>query len=437
MSSALGIAGVTAVLEGLLQGILHNADLGQVTTSARAPDVVQASLGTAGGAALQVNLFLHQVTLNAAWRNVELPSLAADGATRLAMPPLALDLHYLLTAYASEDYEAEALLGYGVQFILENPVLPRSQISSILGALAPPPSGTSTWPGVLATSGIANQIEMIKLAPETLGREELAWLWTALKADYRPTFPFQASTVLVQSQAPLLASLPVLRRQISALPGLTPAVPTLTAVNPPAGQPAACLGDVVTVQGVNLAGLTAQNAKFAATGVVLTNARLGVTQTLTPLANVQSGSFQFTVPNPSLPSPQSNPTDLPAGVFLLSAQVQQGSDTLISNGLPLAIAPKIGTGAPKTVASGTAVSVTIPCAPYLRVGQQASLLIGSQQAPANPFTAPTNSPSFTFPTLQPTGGAVPMRLRVDGIDSPIIDMTTTPPGFTGSSVQVT
>jgi hypothetical protein len=49
----------------------------------------------------------------------------------------------------------------------------------------------------------------------------------------------------------------------------------------------------------------------------------------------------------------------------------------------------------------------------------------------------TNSPSFTYPNLQPTSGAVPLRLRVDGIDSPIINMTSTPPAFTGPTVKVT
>jgi hypothetical protein len=425
MSSALGIAGVTAVLESLLQNILTNANLGQVTATARAPDIVQASLGTATNTPLQVNLFLHQVTMNAAWRNVGLPSLADDGASRLSNPPLALDLHYLLTAYGSEDYEAEALLGYGVQFIHENPILPRSQIRTTLAALP----AANPLSALLTASGIADQIEMIKLVPATLNREELAWLWTALKADYRPTFPFQVSTVLIQSQAPLLSTLPVLQRQISAVASMAPPLPTLTAVDPPGSQPAAGLGDVVTVQGANLG---------AATGVVLSNARLGITQTLTPLTNAQANSFQFTVPNPSLPAPQTNPTDLPAGVYLLAAQVPQGTDIVVSNGLPLAIAPKIGAAwAPGTLASGAAVSVTIPCAPYLRVGQQVSLLIGGQEAPANPFTAPTNSPSFTFATLQPTGRPVPVRLRVDGIDSPIIDMTKTPPAFTGPSVQVT
>jgi hypothetical protein len=74
----------------------------------------------------------------------------------------------------------------------------------------------------------------------------------------------------------------------------------------------------------------------------------------------------------------------------------------------------------------------------VRPAQQASLIIGGQQAPADPFSVPTNSPSFTFETLESTGGAsVPVRLRVDGIDSPIIDMSLPDqPVFTGPSVQV-
>ncbi len=73
-------------------------------------------------------MFLHQVTPNTAWRNVGLASLAPDGSTQLKNPPLALDLHYLLTAYAGADTEAEALLGYAVLMVHENPVLARNEI---------------------------------------------------------------------------------------------------------------------------------------------------------------------------------------------------------------------------------------------------------------------------------------------------------------------
>ncbi len=424
MSSALAIPGVTAVLRHYLNSIYNSAlsVLGSVSVSAKAPDIVQTELGNGPSAILQVNLFLHQVTPNAAWRNMGLPSLGPDGVTVLKNPPLALDLHYLLTAYASEDSHAEALLSYAVSFLHDNPVLLRGQITAALTALPSNPFCDG-----LRVSGLADQIEMIKITPATLGREEMAWIWTALKADYRPTFPFQVSVVLIQPSNPTVSALPVLQRSISVQANLLPGLATLTEVDPPSGQPAACLGDTVTVEGANLLG---------AAGVVLVNTRQGVQQTITSLLNVGDASFQFAIPNPNLPPPQPDPTDLPAGIYLLSAQIPSGSDTLATNGLPLAIAPKISSSwAPGTLTAGN-VTVTVPCAPYLRPGQDASLIIGGQAAPVDAFTTPTNSPSFTFPALQPTP-PVPVRLRVDGVDSPIIDMTKNPPVFTGPSVQVT
>ena len=427
MSTALGIAAVTAVLESLLNSIYTNANLGQVKVSAVAPDLVTTASTNGAAAPLQVNLFLHQVTPNAAWRNVGLPSLSADGAIALANPPLALDLHYLLTAYATEDCQAEALLGYAVQLLHENPVLPRNQIQSCLNH-QPNVAPLS----LLAASGLASQIEMIKITPAPLGREEMAWLWTALKADYRPTFPFQASVVLIQSQNPLLSALPVLQRTVNAQASVMAPGPSLTAIIPPNHQPAAKAGDNVTVQGINLTG---------ATSVVLSNARLMTGPiSLTPGAGTDS-SLQFTIPNPPPPPvthPPTAPTDLPAGIYLVSVQVGTGSDAVATNSLPLAMAPTM-TKPPaspiKRDVHGNA-KVAITCAPFLRPQQEVSLLIGSTAAPADPFTVPINSPSFSFTALPATSQSVPVRLRVDGVDSAIIDMTKTPPVFTGTLVQV-
>jgi hypothetical protein len=80
--------------------------------------------------------------------------------------------------------------------------------------------------------------------------------------------------------------------------------------------------------------------------------------------------------------------------------------------------------------------VTVPCSPFLQPGQAVFLVIGDQIVGADSFTTPTNSPSFTYPNLQATGGLVRARIRVDGIESRIVDRTTTPPTFTGPLVQV-
>jgi hypothetical protein len=427
LSNAFGISAVTAALESLLWGVYNdldwsNSNLGSVSVTAVAPDIVQSNLGAGTNAGLQVNLFLHQVTFNAAWRNMGLPSLAPDGATQLKNPPLALDLHYLLTVYGSEDCEAEALLGYALQFFHENPVLQRAQITSAINNLTNSKFTAAAGPvpanlfGMVRLSGIADQIEMLKITPAPLGREEMAWLWTALKADYRPTFPFQVSVLLIEPPIPAVAALPVIHRHVNAQSILTA---TLTQVSPPNKQPAACLQDVVTVTGTGLGSVQS---------VTLTNTRLGVTaQILPPFANTSDTSFQFTL---SLSPSTITPTSLPAGVYLVTAQLQVVGQTVSTNAVPLAVAPQVTALTPTTPGHGTNVPVTVTCTPYLFVGQQASLLIGSQEGLLTAIAAPSNSLQFTFPTLQSTGTATaPLRLRVDGIDSPIIDTTVHPPKF--------
>lgn len=415
MSSAFAIAGVSAVLQVHLTNLyagFASVFGSTVTVSAKAPDIVQESFA-GGGAENQVNLFLHQVTHNAGWRNQDLPSVGADGRTRLSNPKLALDLHYLLTAYGSDDWQAEALLGLALLMLHENPVFTRQDISNAITSLPV----TNLSPS-LAAAGLADQIELLKITPATLGREEMAWLWTALKADYRPTFPFQVSVVLIEPQNPEIVPLPVLLRKPVVEPDLTP-FPIITAVIPPLSQPAARLGQSVTVQGHRL---------VTATGVVLTNSLRGIQQTIAPTATANA-SIRFTPPLLNAPG------ELAAGIYDLAVQVVPPTGPTTTNSLPFAIAPNIDTWAPGVIASGN-TQVTVPCSPFVRPGQQVFLIIGDQLTVADPFTAPTNAPSFTYPNLQPTNGFVRARLRVDGIESRIVDRTTTPPTFAGPQVKV-
>jgi hypothetical protein len=430
MSNALALAATSAVLTSLLHEFftIQEIQLGSVMISAKAPDLIPTDQTTSSP--LQVNLFLHQVTPNAAWRNVQLPSLATDGSTRLRNQPLALDLHYLLTAYGTNDFEAEALLGYAVQFLHETPIVARDDIRAMLT----PSSGTPPAVGTvnLNLAGLADQLEMLKITPETLGREEMAWIWTALKADYRPSFSFQVTVVLIQAENTGVSALPVLRRHIRVRPDVTSPLPALTAVSPPTSQPSAKPGDVVTVSGVNLNGLS---------NVVLSNARLGINQTI--MAAAAGGSFQFMLPNPAPlpnPPPPPNPQDIPAGVYLLSAQVKTGADVVTTNTLPFAAAPTITTPPASPVTRDTQgnASVTITCAPYLRPGQEALLLIGAQSGTlTTAITNPSNSLSFEFKPLLPSSTPQLVRLRIDGVESQIIDMTKNPPVFSGPTVIVT
>lgn len=444
MSSALAISAVSAVLQFYLNNIygpLHSMFGGTITVSSQAPDLVQSKFDHLAATENQVNLFLHQVTYNPAWRNVALPSLQADGKTLNQSPPLALDLHYLLTVYGSADWQAEGLLGYALMMLHQNPIISRGDITFALTHL--PAGNNLNTP--LQTSGLADQVEMIKITPATLGREEMAWLWTALKADYRPTFPFTVSVVLLQpAQNPSLA-LPVLRRHFQ---GITMQPAQILAVTPPNNQPSAQFTDSVTVTGEFLTDITQ---------AALSNDRLGIAFTV-PVANVTATSFTCT------PGAQTTyPDGIPAGVYLLAAQIPASNSTPAAiviqqstNQLSVALAPTLTsqsvglvtnpdgsptvlltiTGISPGVWEGQAVtlslsSLTVPPPPGVLYNISASL-----SAPALPSGQTSwTSLTFEFPKALPAGQSYLGRLSVDGVSSIVeVNWNTHPPVFTGPTV---
>src|SRR5438067_7747145 len=103
MSSALAIASVTQVLKDMLNNGIIDHDVtgivnGNVAVTCLPPDLIDV---TKDGPT-QLNLFMYHVSENPGWRNQYYPSLNRNGE-RISNPPLALNLHYLLTAYSSEE----------------------------------------------------------------------------------------------------------------------------------------------------------------------------------------------------------------------------------------------------------------------------------------------------------------------------------------------
>ena len=411
MSNSFAISAVSAVLQHYFRNAMGDVSTffgGAVAMSSKAPDIVQFEIGTGATAQNQVNLFLHQVTYNVGWRNVELASLGADGKTPVKNPPLALDLHYLLTVYGSEDWQAEALLGQALMMIHQFPVVARKDISIALGAL--PVNAFST---AMQGSGLADQIEMIKIIPSTLGREEMAWLWTALKADYRPTFPFQVSVVLMQPNVQVGFPLPVLSRSIAAHP-IQPA--QLLQVLPPDQQISTVAGDLVTVTGEYLKG---------ATEVLLIYSRLGIQRTVLA-TSVTNNSLQFVVPTETVLVP------FPAGIYSLAVNFKDSAGNVVqtAGSLPIAIAPVIQLApAPIVVQSVTDTLVTLTFSPMAQPSQGVSLSIGSRSATAQPFGTAASTLGFMFSPPLASGKQL-ARLVVDGAPSQVIvDWTVTPPAF--------
>jgi hypothetical protein len=234
MSNALALVSVTTVIKSMLENawteIPWSEKLGALTVSARPPDRV------ASGAAdpNQLNLFLYCVTPNASFRNTALPSHSNEGE-RMTNPPLALDLHYLLTAFGSDNFHAEILLGYAMQILHETPILSRQAIRAVLAKNG----GQSTIPSdlqeILALSDLADQVEQIRITPQPLNIDEISKLWTALTAHYRLSASYLATAVLIESRRPIKPSLPVRERMVYAMPIQAPFIRAMEADSDPLG----------------------------------------------------------------------------------------------------------------------------------------------------------------------------------------------------------
>lgn len=436
MSTALAIAGVTAVLRDLLNdGMINHNVSGAVGTAVAVTTLPPDRVVPVGGTeTTQINLFLHQVTANQGWRNEALPSRDSSGLQRLSNAPLALDLHYLVSAYGAEDLHAEILLGYAMQLLHENAVLSRAAITT---ALTPSPAVGAVLPPALralADCGLADQVEHIRITPSFMNVEEMSRLWAALQSHYRPTAAYSVSVVLIERARPARSPLPVLsrgpvdpitqrERGVVVQPSLLPPLPSIQQVIPPGGQAVIRLGDVVGLSGFHLDGASRQ--------VALSNSRFSIDETLPATGAVSESLMQFTIP-------AARSADFPAGLYQVAASLVLPGETAPrqTNRMAVTLAPRI-LGLPMPVVrdgAGTA-TITLNFEPQLRAGQTASLILDQQEIAPQPFAAPTATLQFVIPNA-PVGSHL-ARLRIDGTDSLIIDRNVTPPVFFNERINIT
>jgi len=200
MSNHYAIATVTATLQQLLDKAV-SADVPGASATMVTPDGPGSGIPDPG-----VNVFLYQVTPNAAWRNEDLPT--RDSRSRLAARPrTGLDLHYLLTFYGKDDdFEPQRVLGSTVRTLHTKPVLTRPQIEDALTA----------YP-VLAPSNLANDVELVKFTELPLTLEELSKLWSVFfQTTYRVSVAYRGTVVLIEADAAFSSPLPVRRRRLYA-----------------------------------------------------------------------------------------------------------------------------------------------------------------------------------------------------------------------------
>ena len=442
MSGPLAIAAVTAVLKDVLNNGFVDHDLstvGSFSVTAVPPDRIT----TGATEPNQLNLFLYQVTPNQGWRNADLPSRDSNGE-RVSNPPLALDLHYLLTAYGSQDFNAEILLGYAMQILHETTQITRKNIRRALetGAAGeggapidpdvsfPPLSPPRPFPspfGSLSAIDLADQVELIKITPHYLTTEELSKLWTAMQARYRQSMAYQVSVVLIQSTKPAKAALPVIKRGeqdrgVEALANASSTFPSLDSIHIgpvadanleqlPRSYPSAQLGLQLILQGQNLDGDTVQvTFKHTRYGEVTHPQHLASQIIVVPPA--QRTATKITVSLPDAPAAWR------VGLYNVTVTVTKGTKNHNTNAVPLVLAPRIDTILPANpiARAGSDATLTITCSPIVIQEQPATLLLPDREVIANQRLINTAPLVFVINNA-PIVTDVPVRLRIDGVDS--------------------
>jgi Pvc16 N-terminal domain len=331
-----------------------------------------------------------------------------------------LKLHYLLTAYGHDaDLTAQRLLGRAVTAIHRNPVV------------APAEFATG-----IAGSGLADQIDRVRITPLAVSTEELSRFWSTFGAPFRVSVAYEASVVLIEPARTERAPLPVLTRgRVVGPPGpwSFASVEASLAPNSP-GIDEVVLEEEVTVGGATLR----KRVPRARPGVYVRVLGHGLGPGAGVNVSLTFDSARLDAPNVLIPTtstpieaeariPSAPGDQWPAGVYSVAVTISRaGLPDRSTAALSFALAPAI------TVSRVSApvgidvydVSVAVDVTPAVRPGQRVSLLVGDRELPSLP-----GSP-LTFLAPKVPKGTHHVRLRVDGIDSLLVsDYSASPPTF--------
>jgi len=188
MESALALASVTAILKDVLENGLASRAVtsalgGDAAVSTLPPDRVKSGAEER----CQLNLFLYAVAPR--------QTLHLNGER-----PLAVELHYLVTAYGQQDLQAEVLLGHALQLLHANRVITRDGINAALSGLSQRRQrGQTAAPlAALEHSDLGRRVDRLEIEPTFLSADDISKLWSAFQATYRPSASYKVFTVPVE-----------------------------------------------------------------------------------------------------------------------------------------------------------------------------------------------------------------------------------------------
>lgn len=400
MSNWLSIAAVSATLRKLLlDGVHLDGDLVDTIVTTQPPD--KARFNNSGN---QINLFLYNVTHNAALRNIGFPTQLRSGESGISA--LALDLHYLLTAYGNDndDILGCRILGKAVSILNDHPILSADEISlSVQG------------------NDLGDQIDHVRITPQSIAVEAMSQLWMIFQTQYRISVGYQVGMIMIDSAAPAKIPPPVLNRGkdnrgTKAKTGLSAVLQKIVL---PHNLPSCEVGDEITIQGDNMD--VNSEIHFANRHQHPIDGNLNIEEIVkNPELNSDMGNVKIKLDNTS---------DWSAGLYTVLAIIPRGEDpSIATNELPLSIAPKVTISNTTISSAGSPilrdVDLTLNVNPKLLSGQKVYLLFGGMQILWNPDPRPKTADTLKFEIKAVEVGNYLVRLRVDGVDSMPFDLNS-------------
>ena len=393
MSNFLAIATVTATLQQVLQ-----ASVGTAVSGARVKTVRPEVSGN-GAAETHANLYLYQVTPNAAWRNADLPTRNPAGHL-VDRPQVALDLHYLISFYGDENkLEPQRLLGSVVSTLNARPVLSRQMIRDTIAN----PSFD-----FLARSNLAEEVELVKFMPAALTLEELSKLWSVFfQTPYTLSVAYQGTVVLIESEESHQVALPVRERKLYVAPFRQPVIDEVVSQAGP--NESIVVGSTLVVRGKRLSS-------------EITQVRIGGGEAIAPIA-LNDTEIRLPLTEPPLV----------AGSIRAGVQGVQVVHSMLlgtppvphrgveSNVSAFVLHPTITA----VTASNPQASVTLKLKPDVGKSQRVVLLLsefGGSSPSAYSFTAPSRTIDTDSITIQISGVKTAdymVRVQIDGAESPL------------------
>lgn len=410
MSNYFAIATVTKALAQILDTAVKSAVASSSAVTQRPPSDNKTAC---------VDVFLYQVTPNPAMRNSDLPTRNAQGQV-VSRPTSSLDLHYLFSFYGDDSkFEAQRMLGAVVTCLLAEPGLTRERIL----AVSKDDNGDN-----MSGSNLADAVEQVKFTEQPLTLDELSRIWSIFyQVPYVLSVAYKATVVTIESDEPVLATLPVLQRgqsdagvetQIGPFPQLDSwhigeGDDDAARLRLPS-YPSARLGTVLTLRGQNLGGDSLV--------VRLVNPLLPSAVPDLPMTAIPNRPGQFKI---SIPNAAADASKWVAGIYSIAIVITTAGVTRNTNSLPLPFAPQISAIAIGARDGSGNVVVTVTPAPLLQMNQVAVLSLPDRDVAANSRALETDP--LQFNVVNPAAGQAVVRLRVDGVDSLQFKGQGTPP----------